>query len=711
MPPLVTKNLGIAAAIHVGATNPTNIKMLWYNTGDNLHYYYDVLISDWVLLKSNVANLADLDDVDLTGITTGDVLQYNGANWQPQTLGTVAFSNDYNDLDNLPNLGLYQLLSQKGFANGYVPLNGSTKIDATYLPSYVDDVVEYADLASFPITGETGKIYTALDTEKIYRWSGSIYVELNPMTIPSFLDLTDTPNSYTGESLKGVRVNAGETALEFYTITSGPSGSGTNNYISKWTPDGNTLGDSLIQDNGTRLGVGVVPDATSYFTIQKSENLFNHQLKISNPSLGNTAMTSINLVGEDSGLILGVAGASSTVNTSYGINGAAFLYRDITTTAKPINYINESGNHLFYSNVNATGAATLAVVGNSVGIGTSAPTNLLKIGSTSGIGEGSANFPFIVAKSIGNTKIEIANTGTAAEVGMVYSESASKYVEFRRFGSTLASNLGSTTIPLADLFEIDNYLSGSGAGRFTISGSTIYLGRNTSATNSYLKVTGSGIYISQADDMVASATSRLHIKTATGSSGLGIYTSTGDSIIYTNDSGFTGFGTASPSYRIHSFVDSNDMVNVFFGYNNNGGTSTATRIIAGNAAGEMQFGKLYSGSTWSQYGSANADAFIRSTEKSMNFQTGILNPVATDAFVFNIGLYNKTTAELVIGKTDSYFNTNLELKNSWIKTGDPAGLAGEWKLGKNIVAASTLDATQYIEVQIDGATVKLARIV
>jgi hypothetical protein len=47
------------------------------------------------------------------------------------------------------------------------------------LPSYVDDVLEYADLASLPATGAAGKIYVTLDTNKIYRWSGTIYVEIS----------------------------------------------------------------------------------------------------------------------------------------------------------------------------------------------------------------------------------------------------------------------------------------------------------------------------------------------------------------------------------------------------------------------------------------------------------------------------------------------------------------------------------------------------
>jgi hypothetical protein len=55
-------------------------------------------------------------------------------------------------------------------------------VPAGQLPSYVDDVVEAANLAAFPVTGEAGKIYVALDTSRTYRWSGSAYVELTDST-------------------------------------------------------------------------------------------------------------------------------------------------------------------------------------------------------------------------------------------------------------------------------------------------------------------------------------------------------------------------------------------------------------------------------------------------------------------------------------------------------------------------------------------------
>lgn len=76
--------------------------------------------------------------------------------------------------------------SERGAANGVAPLGADAKVPSTYLPSYVDDVVEYANLAAFPGTGETGKIYIAVnsatpaDPSLQYRWSGSTYSVISP---------------------------------------------------------------------------------------------------------------------------------------------------------------------------------------------------------------------------------------------------------------------------------------------------------------------------------------------------------------------------------------------------------------------------------------------------------------------------------------------------------------------------------------------------
>lgn len=69
--------------------------------------------------------------------------------------------------------------SLKGAANGVAELDSAGKVPTAQLPSYVDDVLEYSAFASFPTTGETGKIYVDTATNKTYRWGGSAYAEIS----------------------------------------------------------------------------------------------------------------------------------------------------------------------------------------------------------------------------------------------------------------------------------------------------------------------------------------------------------------------------------------------------------------------------------------------------------------------------------------------------------------------------------------------------
>lgn len=68
--------------------------------------------------------------------------------------------------------------SSKGANGGVAELDSTGKVPASQLPSFVDDVVEYASYSEFPTTGEAGKIYVDKATNKTYRWSGSTYVEI-----------------------------------------------------------------------------------------------------------------------------------------------------------------------------------------------------------------------------------------------------------------------------------------------------------------------------------------------------------------------------------------------------------------------------------------------------------------------------------------------------------------------------------------------------
>lgn len=122
-------------------------------------------------LSSDNANGTVIQDINFTfddyGHTTG------------ATVGIYNLDNRYYTETEINTTLLgYQTRSEKGIANGYASLDSGGKVPAEQLPSYVDDVVEYANFAALPVTGESGKIYITLDTGKVYRWSTTVYVEI-----------------------------------------------------------------------------------------------------------------------------------------------------------------------------------------------------------------------------------------------------------------------------------------------------------------------------------------------------------------------------------------------------------------------------------------------------------------------------------------------------------------------------------------------------
>jgi phage-related tail fiber protein len=120
--------------------------------------------------------------------------------------------------------------SEKGAANGVATLDSGGKVPAAQLPSFVDDVLEYADLASFPATGETGKIYVAFDTSKIYRWSGSVYIEISPTAgnSDSATKLaTARTISATGDASWSVSFDGSDNSTAVLTLTDTGVGAGT----------------------------------------------------------------------------------------------------------------------------------------------------------------------------------------------------------------------------------------------------------------------------------------------------------------------------------------------------------------------------------------------------------------------------------------------------------------------------------------------------
>ena len=196
----------------------------------------------------------------------------------------------------------------KGVANGIVPLNSSTKIDATYLPSYVDDVLEYSGISKFPTAGETGKIYVDTTTNLTYRWSGSTYVEISPGTV-----VTITPSLTTGTKSATISING--TAYNIYSTTPPTkvsqltndsnfinqiniSSSGSGNVVTGLSASGNTItytlgnasttGDYLSLTGGTVTGPTTFGDSVSIDDLNAGQLIVSGSASFANNLQANT---------------------------------------------------------------------------------------------------------------------------------------------------------------------------------------------------------------------------------------------------------------------------------------------------------------------------------------------------------------------------------------------------------------------------------------
>jgi len=115
-------------------------------------------------------------------IAAGPVYSVNGM------VGVVTINAGTVGLGNVANLSPANLPISTAAANA-LALKADLvagQVPASQLPSYVDDVLEYATLADFPVPGETGKLYIAINAAtsanptRQYRWTGSVYAEINP---------------------------------------------------------------------------------------------------------------------------------------------------------------------------------------------------------------------------------------------------------------------------------------------------------------------------------------------------------------------------------------------------------------------------------------------------------------------------------------------------------------------------------------------------
>lgn len=241
-------------------------------------------------LAQSIANMAIQGQVNAPASPLGSAL---AGKVNASALSSVATSGSYNDLSNLPVIPSSAAdvsavaTSAVGSANGVASLDNNGKVPASQLPSYVDDVIECYPISgetklganwltlengsSTPLVPESGKIYSNLDDNLIYRWGGTAYVAMSAASgAPSALTNSEIETLWVGqfgqltvEVLKSDTANTASLLASGYqhryviqivnTVTGGPTQAGYR-----------TFDESLI------LPSGVINVASAMVVIQNN---------------------------------------------------------------------------------------------------------------------------------------------------------------------------------------------------------------------------------------------------------------------------------------------------------------------------------------------------------------------------------------------------------------------------------------------------------
>lgn len=191
---------------------------------------------------------------------------------------------------------LNAFISTKGQPGGLAELDSTGKVPAAQLPSYVDDVLEFSTKAQFPQIGETGKIYVSKDTNLIYRWTGTQYLEISQS-----LALGETPSTaYPGDKGKANRdaLNSMPTKLTSYLTPTTSTGELVKINYKYAAKDGLNYGP--LQDDNIDIPSATTTNAGAMSAIDKGrlDDLYNEFGSIQNPgdkldSLPNNLVTGV----------------------------------------------------------------------------------------------------------------------------------------------------------------------------------------------------------------------------------------------------------------------------------------------------------------------------------------------------------------------------------------------------------------------------------
>ena len=423
-----------------------------------------------------------------------------------------ALNVDADTLDGV-NSTAFEQIANKNQNNGYAGLDSAGKVPTAQLPSYVDDIEEYANFAAFPGTGETGKIYIAIDTGDVYRWSGSAYVQINDA-------VTSADQATKLATARNIALTGPITGTASFDGTANANISTSLDISSKSTSDLSEGSNKYYTD--ARVQTKIDANSAGFITASSSDTLTN--------KAGNISQFT-----NDSAYLTSVPAQSFTSLTGKPTTVAGYGITDAVTATSTTAFTNKSGNISQWTNdvgyiTSETDSQTLTFSdpnlsisgGNSVDLSALTPTSLAfsAITSTpttlSGYG--------ITDSLVLGTSSTTALAGNTSLFDGVFASLTSKPTTLSGYGITdgytnanavsavVASDLdmGGNKVLFANMYSAEGnlpsattyhgmfaHVHGTGKGYFAHNGNWIKLIDETSSTTANL-TEGSNLYYTDA---------------------------------------------------------------------------------------------------------------------------------------------------------------------------------------------------------------------
>ena len=426
---------------------------------------------------------------------------------------------DADTLDGI-NSTAFEQISNKNQNNGYAGLDSAGKVANAQLPSYVDDVVEYANFAAFPGTGETGKIYVAIDTGDVYRWAGSAYVQIND-AVTSADQATRLATArnialtgpITGTASFDGTANANiSTSLDISSKSTSDLSEGSNKYYTdarvQTKIDANSAGFITASSSSALTNkTGAISQWTNDAGYLTSES-DSQTLSFSSPSISITGGNSINISALTTGLI--TASSTDTLtnksgNISMFTNDAGYITSQ--TDSQTLSFSNpnlsiSSGNSVDLSALTPSSLAFSAI--------TSTPTTLSGYGITDSLVLGTSSTTALA----GNTSLfdGVFASLTSKPTTLSGYGITDGYTNANAVSAVVASDLdmGGNKVLFANMYSNEGslpnattyhgmfaHVHGTGKGYFAHAGNWIKLIDETSSTTANL-TEGSNLYYTDA---------------------------------------------------------------------------------------------------------------------------------------------------------------------------------------------------------------------